>query len=178
MRCPYCSHDISDVKDSRVSDDGKTTKRRRQCQHCKGRFNTFERIELRELMVVKRNSGIEPFQRDKITRSVSLACRKRNISDEKIEAVISIIVDELEKAGEASLSTSMIGGWVMKKLALLDKVAFVRYASVYKEFDSVKDFEHFIEHEIEGSHETTTIKTPDQDGNITDEKIHKPKLKT
>ncbi|MGI9462017.1 MAG: transcriptional regulator NrdR [Alphaproteobacteria bacterium] len=149
MRCPFCAHEESDVKDSRLSDDSKTIKRRRQCKECGARFSTFERIELRELVVVKKNGESEIFQREKLARSVFLACRKRGINNEKIESIISSLVRELETSGDSEIPTSGIGEWVMKRLAGLDKVAFIRYASVYKDFDQVKDFEVFIEKEID-----------------------------
>ncbi len=148
MRCPFCAHEESDVKDSRLSDDSKIIKRRRQCKKCGARFSTFERIELRELMVVKRTGSVEIFQREKLARSIALACRKRGINNDKLEAIISSLVRELETAGDSEIPTNRIGEWVMKRLASLDKVAFIRYASVYKDFDKVKDFENFIEKEI------------------------------
>ena len=148
MRCPFCAHEESDVKDSRLSDDGKTTKRRRQCKKCGARFTTFERIELRELMVIKKNGTSEIFQREKLARSILLACRKRGLDNEKLEVIISSLVRELETAGDSDIPTQTIGEWAMKRLASLDAVAFIRYASVYKDFDQVKDFENFIEQEI------------------------------
>lgn len=148
MRCPFCAHESSDVKDSRIVEQGRVIKRRRQCQHCLARFNTFERIELRSLMVIKRNGMQEPFDRQKLKKSISLACRKRNISEEKLDNLITSMVRQLETSGDAELKTNQIGELAMRLLAELDKVAFVRYASVYKEFDEVSDFEQFITAEI------------------------------
>ena len=141
MRCPYCGHDDTQVKDSRPSDDNMAIRRRRHCPNCGGRFTTFERIQLRELTVVKRSGRRVPFDRDKLARSVEIALRKRNVEPERIEQTVSKIVQELESLGESEVTSETIGESVMAHLRELDDVAYVRFASVYRNFRELKDFE-------------------------------------
>ncbi|MGP1281536.1 MAG: transcriptional regulator NrdR [Parasphingopyxis sp.] len=143
MRCPFCAHDSSQVKDSRPTEDGATIRRRRQCESCAARFTTFERIQLRELTVVKSKDRREPFDRDKIHLSVSLACRKRGVEQEQIDQLVSGIQRRLETSGETEIQSKRIGEMVMEGLQQLDSVAYIRFASVYKDFREAKDFEEF-----------------------------------
>lgn len=143
MRCPFCAHENSQVKDSRPSEDGASIRRRRQCEGCAARFTTFERIQLREIIVVKSNDRREPFDRAKIEQSVTLACRKRNVEREQIAQLVSGIQRQLETSGEAEIPSKRIGEMVMDGLAQLDSVAYIRFASVYKDFTEAKDFEDF-----------------------------------
>lgn len=143
MRCPFCGHDDSQVKDSRPSEDGASIRRRRQCEGCGARFTTFERIQLRELTVAKKGGRREPFAREKLERSVSIACRKRPIEPVRIERLISGIQRQLETQGENEVSADTIGQMVMDGLKALDPVAYIRFASVYKDFTEAKDFEDF-----------------------------------
>ncbi|WP_315761192.1 transcriptional regulator NrdR [Sphingomonas sp. Y38-1Y] len=146
MRCPFCGHDDSQVKDSRPSEDGSAIRRRRQCSACAARFTTFERIQLRDLVVVKSGEEHvrrEPFDRDKLLRSVSIACRKRPIDQVRIEQLVSGIQRQLETAGESEVSSTRIGEMVMEGLKGLDSVAYIRFASVYKDFREARDFEAF-----------------------------------
>ena len=143
MRCPFCVHENSQVKDSRPSEDGAAIRRRRQCEACGARFTTFERIQLRELTVVKNADRREPFERDKLIRSVSVACRKRGIDATQIEQLVSGIQRQLETSGEAEVTSTRIGELVMEGLKGLDSVAYIRFASVYKDFTEAKDFEAF-----------------------------------
>lgn len=144
MRCPFCGSEDTQVKDSRSAEDGNAIRRRRQCASCAGRFTTFERVQLRELTVVKKNGRRTPFDRDKLMRSVMIAMQKRPISPEQIEQMVSGVVRRLESAGDMDVTSDMIGQFVMEGLAALDSVAYVRYASVYKDFKETKDFEAFI----------------------------------
>ena len=144
MRCPFCSNDDSQVKDSRHTEDNTAIRRRRICEQCGSRFTTFERIQLRDLIVVKSNSQKESFDRDKMYRSISLALRKRNINTETIEKIVNAIVRKLENSGDTEIKTDIIGQYIMDALANLDQVAYVRFASVYKNFREVKDFEDFL----------------------------------
>ena len=145
MLCPFCREKDSSVVDSRPTEDGTTIRRRRVCGcERKERFTTFERVQFRELTVVKNNSQKEPFDRDKIAKSINISLRKRPIDSESIEKFISKIVRNLEGLGENEIPTSTIGKFVMKDLANLDQVAYVRFASVYKNFKEAKDFEQFI----------------------------------
>jgi transcriptional repressor NrdR len=139
MRCPFCAHDASQVKDSRPSEDGAAIRRRRQCEACGARFTTFERVQLRDLIVVKKNGEREPFDRGKLERSVAIACRKRDIPHEGMERLITSIQRQLETRGD-EVSTSQIGGAVMDGLKALDHVAYIRFASVYKDFSEPGDF--------------------------------------
>ena len=143
MRCPFCAHDDSQVKDSRPTEDGATIRRRRQCDGCGARFTTFERIQLREMTVVKSESRREPFNREKLQTSVTLACRKRNIGGEQIDQLVSGIQRQLETSGESEIRSQQIGEMVMEGLKQLDKVAYIRFASVYKDFREARDFEEF-----------------------------------
>jgi transcriptional repressor NrdR len=144
MRCPFCGHDDTQVKDSRPTEDNSAIRRRRQCPACGARFTTFERVQLRELMVVKKNGGREPFERDKLERSLSLALRKRPVTPEHIERMINGLVRRLEVQGESEIPTDLIGEMVMEALESLDPVAYVRFASVYKNFGEARDFEKFV----------------------------------
>ncbi len=143
MRCPFCGHDASQVKDSRPTEDGAAIRRRRQCEACAARFTTFERIQLRELFVLKSEDKREPFDRDKLIRSVSLACRKRPIDATQVEKLVSGIQRQLETLGETEVPTKRIGEMVMEGLKHLDSVAYIRFASVYRDFREAKDFEEF-----------------------------------
>ena len=144
MRCPYCSNDDSQVKDSRPTEDNTAIRRRRICDQCGSRFTTFERIQLRDLIVLKNNGKKEVFDRDKMFRSLSLALRKRNIDNEKIEKIVNAIVRKLENSGETEIKANIIGQYIMEALMHLDQVAYVRFASVYKNFREAKDFEDFL----------------------------------
>tara|TARA_Y100000994_G_scaffold232904_1_gene220498 strand:- start:155 stop:607 length:453 start_codon:yes stop_codon:yes gene_type:complete len=144
MRCPFCSNEDSQVKDSRHTEDNTAVRRRRVCDQCGSRFTTFERIQLRDLIVVKSNGTKEIFDRDKMFRSLSLALRKRNIDQDKIEKIVSAIARRLENSGETEIKTSLVGEYIMEALSNLDQVAYVRFASVYKNFREVKDFEDFL----------------------------------
>jgi len=145
MRCPFCSNEDSQVKDSRPTEDNTAIRRRRICDQCASRFTTFERIQLRDLVVLKNNDQKEIFDRDKMFRSLSMALRKRNIDQEKIEKIVNAIVRKLENSGNTEVKTSLIGEYIMDALSHLDQVAYVRFASVYKNFREVKDFEDFLD---------------------------------
>jgi len=143
MRCPFCAHEDSQVKDSRPSEDGSSIRRRRQCEDCGARFTTFERVQLRELTVVKAGSRREPFDRGKLERSVAIALRKRPVPPERIDKLLSSIQRQLETSGETEVLSSTIGEMVMNGLKAIDPVAYIRFASVYKDFREAKDFEDF-----------------------------------
>ena len=148
MRCPFCGHEDSQVKDSRPTEDGAAIRRRRQCEGCAARFTTFERIQLRELIVLKSDAdgGVgrrEPFDREKLMRSLAIAARKRPIEPGRIEKLVSGIQRQLETLGEGEVTTARIGEMVMEGLKALDSVAYIRFASVYKDFREAKDFEAF-----------------------------------
>ena len=143
MRCPFCAHEDSQVKDSRPTEDGNAIRRRRQCEACAARFTTFERIQLRDIWVVKSEGRKEAFERDKLTRSIGIACRKRPIDPSRIEKLISGIQRQLETSGDSEVSARTIGELVMEGLKRLDSVAYIRFASVYKDFTDAKDFEEF-----------------------------------
>ncbi len=143
MRCPFCGHDDSQVKDSRPTEDNSAIRRRRQCEACGARFTTFERIQLRELTVVKSEGRRQSFEREKLERSVIIACRKRPIDPAKIERLVSGIQRQLETSGESEVSASTIGELVMEGLKKLDGVAYIRFASVYRDFTEPRDFEDF-----------------------------------
>ena len=145
MRCPFCSHEDSQVKDSRHTEDNTAVRRRRICDQCGSRFTTFERIQLRDLIVIKSNGQKETFDRDKMFRSLSLALRKRKVEQDKIEKIVSALARRLENSGETEIKTSLIGEYIMEALSNLDQVAYVRFASVYKNFREVKDFEDFLD---------------------------------
>ena len=144
MRCPFCGNDDTQVKDSRPTEDNTATRRRRQCPTCKGRFTTFERIQLRELSVIKSNGQRVPFERDKMLRSMQIALRKRPVAPERIDQIVTAIVRRLESLGETEIPSSVIGQMVMETLSGLDQVGYVRFASVYRNFGEKKDFEEFI----------------------------------
>ena len=149
MRCPFCGHDDTQVKDSRPSEDNSAIRRRRHCPACGGRFTTFERVQLRELIVTKKNGRREPFERDKLERSLSHALRKRPVEAERVDRMITGIVRRLESMGENEIPSTMVGELVMQALSSLDKVAYVRFASVSRNFRETKDFEALIG-EMEG----------------------------
>lgn len=143
MRCPFCAHDDSQVKDSRPTEDNSAIRRRRQCESCGGRFTTFERVQLREIAVVKSEGKREPFNRAKVEQSVALACRKRGIEQERIDQLVSGIQRQVETAGESEIPSSRIGEMVMEGLRQIDSVAYIRFASVYRDFSEARDFEEF-----------------------------------
>ena len=144
MRCPFCSNEETQVKDSRSSEDGAAIRRRRLCPDCGGRFTTFERVQLRELMVVKKSGRRVAFDRDKLMRSVQISLRKRPVEPERIERMVSGIVRQLESLGESEIKSEHVGKLIMDALKALDDVAYVRFASVYKNFREAKDFEELI----------------------------------
>ncbi len=144
MRCPYCGNGDTQVKDSRPTDDGSAIRRRRVCPDCGGRFTTFERVQLRDLTVVKKSGKRASFDRDKLARSVHTALRKRQVDPERIDRMISGIVRQLESMGEDDIPTEVIGRLVMEGLKQIDEVAYVRFASVYQDFQKAEDFEGFL----------------------------------
>ncbi|MBR1648122.1 MAG: transcriptional repressor NrdR [Alphaproteobacteria bacterium] len=144
MKCPFCGCIESQVKDSRLSEDNTSIRRRRECPECGSRFTTFERVMLRELTVVKKNGEKVRFDRDKLARSIQLAVRKRPITPERVEKIVNSIQRQLESSGEAEISSTLIGKYAMDALANLDKVAYIRFASVYKDFRTAGDFEEFV----------------------------------
>ena len=144
MRCPFCGHHDTQVKDSRPTEDGAAIRRRRVCPNCGGRFTTFEREQLRELTVLKRSGKRSGFDRDKLMRSVMIALRKRPVTDEQVERLVSDVVRRLEALGEGDVPSETIGEFVMEALAGVDPVAYVRYASVYKDFREARDFGKFL----------------------------------
>ena len=144
MRCPYCMNSDTQVKDSRPTEENTVIRRRRVCADCGGRFTTFERIQLRELTLVKNTGRKVPFDRDKLMRSVQVALRKRPVEAERIERMVSGIVRRLENLGETEIPAKMVGELVMEGLHALDQVAYVRFASVYRNFREAKDFEEFL----------------------------------
>ncbi|MGB1361090.1 MAG: transcriptional regulator NrdR [Alphaproteobacteria bacterium] len=145
MRCPFCSVEDSQVKDSRPTEENTAIRRRRMCGSCGGRFTTFERVQLRELNVVKENAKREIFDREKLVRSMIIATRKRNVAEEAIELAANRIIRQLESSGENNINSNDIGKLVMEELLGLDKVAYIRYASVYKDFKELDDFKEFID---------------------------------
>lgn len=145
MRCPFCGHQDTQVKDSRPTEDGNAIRRRRFCPECGARFTTFERVQLRELTVIKSNGDRQPFDRDKLARSLQVSLRKRPVGHEQLEMVVNSLVRQLESAGEIEVSSRTIGEMVMNRLAELDKVGYIRYASVYKDFRDPGDFNDFLE---------------------------------
>ncbi len=144
MRCPFCGHGDTQVKDSRPTEDNATIRRRRYCPACSSRFTTFERVQLRELSVLKSSGEKAPFDREKLMRSLDIALRKRPVEGEHIERIVNSIQRRLETLGENEIPTKVIGGMVMEHLADLDQVAYVRFASVYRNFREAKDFEDFV----------------------------------
>ncbi len=145
MRCPFCGHDDSQVKDSRPTEDGSAVRRRRFCPACGARWTTFERVQLRELVVVKKDGEKIPFDREKLSKSLHIALRKRPIDEDRIERIVNSIQRRLETLGENEIPSKVIGEMVMENLANLDQVAYVRFASVYRNFREAKDFEAFVE---------------------------------
>ncbi|MCD6036055.1 MAG: transcriptional regulator NrdR [Rickettsiales bacterium] len=145
MRCPFCGNDDTQVKDSRPTEDNAAIRRRRFCPSCDSRFTTFERVQLRELIVVKKTGERRPFDRDKLVRSVNTAVRKRPVTPEQVEMLVNNVVRNLESLGETEIPTERIGKEVMDALAELDKVAYIRFASVYRDFREVKDFAALVE---------------------------------
>ena len=144
MRCPFCGSEDTQVKDSRPVEDGNVIRRRRQCGGCGARFTTAERVQLRELMVVKKDGRRVPFDRDKLTRSIMIAIRKRGIDAEKIERLVNSIIRRIETSGETEVESKKLGQLTLESLAKLDEVAYVRFASVYRDFATAVDFEEFI----------------------------------
>jgi transcriptional repressor NrdR len=144
VHCPFCGHEDTQVKDSRPTDDGSAIRRRRFCTACSQRFTTIERVQLRELTVVKRDGRRVPFDRDKLARSIRTALRKRPVQEERIERILNGIVRALEASGETDISSQQIGEQVMETLKDVDAVAYVRFASVYRDFREAKDFEAFL----------------------------------
>jgi transcriptional repressor NrdR len=143
MRCPFCAHDDTQVKDSRPTEDNASIRRRRQCSSCGARFTTFERVQLREVVVVKSGEKREAFDRSKLEQSLALACRKRGIDQERLDQLISGIQRQVETSGEAEVPASHIGELVMEGLRQIDSVAYIRFASVYRDFSEARDFEEF-----------------------------------
>jgi transcriptional repressor NrdR len=143
LRCPFCAHDDSQVKDSRPTEDNTTIRRRRQCESCGARFTTFERVQLREIAVIKSDDSREPFEREKIEQSVALACRKRGIAQERLDQLVSGIQRQIETLGDSEVPSKEIGEMVMDGLRQLDSVAYIRFASVYRDFSEARDFEEF-----------------------------------
>jgi transcriptional repressor NrdR len=148
MRCPFCVHNDTQVKDSRPTEDNSAIRRRRYCPNCGARFTTFERVQLRELTVLKRTGQREPFEREKLLRSMRIALRKRPVEEERVDRVVNGIVRRLESSGESEIKVDTIGELIMEALATLDQVAYVRFASVYRNFREAKDFEDFITGEL------------------------------
>ena len=145
MRCPFCGHNDTQVKDSRPTEDNAAIRRRRFCPSCGARFTTFERVQLRELTVLKKSGKRAPFERDKLDRSIQVSLRKRPVDQDRVERMVTGIVRRLESMGESEIPSSVIGEMVMDSLGNLDPVAYVRFASVYKNFREAKDFEDFVE---------------------------------
>jgi transcriptional repressor NrdR len=143
LRCPFCSHENSQVKDSRPTEDGASIRRRRQCEECSARFTTFERVQLRDLTVVKAGNRRQPFDRTKLERSIAIACRKRPVPQERIDRLVSSLQRQIETSGDSEIASTRIGELVMDGLKALDPVAYIRFASVYKDFTEAKDFEEF-----------------------------------
>ncbi len=144
MKCPFCGNMDTQVKDSRPSDEGSAIRRRRSCPQCNGRFTTFERVQLRELVILKRSGRRAPFDRTKLERSLGIALRKRPVQPEQVEQMVSRIVRQLESLGETEIPSSTVGDFIMKALKAVDDVAYVRYASVYKDFRHTGDFARFL----------------------------------
>lgn len=144
MRCPFCGHGDTQVKDSRPTEENATIRRRRFCPSCGSRFTTFERVQLRELSVIKKDGSKTPFDRDKVLRSLKIALRKRPVDDDQIERIVNGIQRRLETLGESEIPTKVIGEMIMENLANMDQVAYVRFASVYRNFHEAKDFKDFV----------------------------------
>tara|TARA_B100000989_G_C19489116_1_gene448920 strand:- start:928 stop:1389 length:462 start_codon:yes stop_codon:yes gene_type:complete len=148
MRCPFCGHDETQVKDSRPADDNTSIRRRRQCPGCGARFTTFERVQLRDLIIIKKNGDRTVFDREKLVRSIDISCRKRPVKPGKIELVVNSIQRRLESSGEPEIPSKVVGELVMDALRELDRVAYLRFASVYKDFKETDDFRKFIDKNI------------------------------
>lgn len=144
MKCPFCNHNETQVKDSRPTEDGGAIRRRRLCSNCGSRFTSFERVQLRDLTVIKKDGKRTPFNRDKLANSIIIALRKRKVDADRVEKLISGIVRRLESSGEVDIPSHMIGKLVMESLSEIDQVAYVRFASVYRNFREVQDFENFL----------------------------------
>lgn len=144
MRCPFCGNNDTQVKDSRPTEDNSAIRRRRYCPSCESRFTTFERIQLRELSVIKSNGDKAPFDREKVKTSMTIALRKRQVDEDRIERIVNSIQRQLETSGESEIPTKVVGEMIMNALRELDKVGYVRFASVYKDFHEVRDFNEFI----------------------------------
>lgn len=144
MRCPFCGHDDTQVKDSRPTEDNAAIRRRRSCPACNSRFTTFERVQIRELIVVKKDGRRTPFDRDKLARSIQVAVRKRAVDPDRIERLVTSIQRRLESSGDTEVASDAIGEMVMDSLLALDPVAYIRFASVYKNFREVSDFEELV----------------------------------
>lgn len=144
MRCPFCAHEDTQVKDSRPTEDNAVIRRRRSCPACNARFTTFERVQLRDLTILKSTGRRETFDRDKLKRSVAIALRKRPVDDDRLERMISSLVRQLEASGQSEFPSDRLGEMVMEMLADLDQVAYVRFASVYRDFREARDFEEFV----------------------------------
>ena len=157
MRCPFCANEDSQVKDSRPAEDNSSIRRRRQCNRCGARFTTFERVQLREITVVKSAGRKEPFAREKLHKSIALACRKRDVTSEQIDQLVSGIQRQLETTGEQDIASKRIGELVMNGLRGLDTVAYIRFASVYRDFSEARDFEEFAS----AVHDAAPIGDPD-----------------
>lgn len=144
MRCPFCGHEDTQVKDSRPTEDASAIRRRRHCPNCGARFTTFERVQLRELTVVKSDGKRQPFDREKLLRSMQIALQKRPVDAERLERIVNGIVRRLESSGEAEIPSKVVGEMVMDALSTLDPVAYVRFASVYRNFREARDFNEFV----------------------------------
>ncbi len=145
MRCPFCGNDDTQVKDSRPTEDNAAIRRRRVCSNCGARFTTFERVQLRELTVVKSSNEREPFDRDKLLRSMGIALRKRPVDGDRLERVVNAIVRQLESSGETEIPSKQVGEMAMQALGQLDQIAYIRYASVYRNFREASDFNEFLD---------------------------------
>ena len=145
MRCPFCGHDDTQVKDSRPTEDNHAIRRRRHCPACGARFTTFERVQLRELTVVKSDGAKEPFERDKLMRSLQIALQKRDVDPDRVERIVNSMVRQLEHSGESEIPSKTVGEMVMNALETLDKVAYIRYASVYRDFREPGEFTSFVD---------------------------------
>ena len=148
MRCPFCGHDETQVKDSRPSEDDSAIRRRRQCPACAARFTTFERVQLRELMIIKKDDSRVVFDREKLVRSINISCRKRPVEPDQIELITNSIQRRLESSGETEIPSKVVGELVMDALKELDRVAYLRFASVYKDFQETDDFRKFIDNNL------------------------------
>lgn len=153
MKCPFCGNIETQVRDSRISDDGEAVKRRRYCPDCDSRFTTFERVQLREIMVIKKNGDKKIFDAEKLKKSIEMAVRKRPVTQLQVDKLVNNIVKKLETEGEMEIPSSKLGEVVMKALEGLDKVSFVRFASVYKNFEKTEDFRQFIKKIAKSSEE-------------------------